>query len=171
MPPAKKRPSLEEIKRYFHLPLSQAAIELGVCQTLLKKCCRKYNISRWPYRKFKSLNRKLSILDQTTTDTCTNLEQQIENNKGMIASMFQQEKEEAAAIVLHNLRMLRKQLRSGRIEKKKKSITLPPLRCMLQEEVVDTEEDEPRQLPPLREVLQSIYLDYDNSFRHFVSSC
>lgn len=41
MPPSKKRPSREEIESKFHLPLSEAAKELGICRTLLKRTCRK----------------------------------------------------------------------------------------------------------------------------------
>ncbi|KAL0491257.1 hypothetical protein AKO1_009967 [Acrasis kona] len=56
MPPQpKKRPPLSEITKRFHLPLLKAAEDLGVCQTLLKKFCRQYGITRWPYRKIKSL--------------------------------------------------------------------------------------------------------------------
>jgi hypothetical protein len=37
MPPAKKRPTKEEIQSKFTLPLSDAAKELGICRTLLKR--------------------------------------------------------------------------------------------------------------------------------------
>lgn len=33
---------LEELARYFHMPIAEAAKEIGVCATVLKKICRKY---------------------------------------------------------------------------------------------------------------------------------
>mmetsp|Transcript_6748 Transcript_6748/g.15587 ORF Transcript_6748/g.15587 Transcript_6748/m.15587 type:complete len:288 (+) Transcript_6748:62-925(+) len=50
---------LEELSRYFHLPEKVVAKELGICLTSLKKLCRSYGISRWPFRKLKSLERTL----------------------------------------------------------------------------------------------------------------
>lgn len=46
---------LDEIKKYFDLPITKAAKELKVGLTVLKKRCRELNISRWPHRKIKSL--------------------------------------------------------------------------------------------------------------------
>jgi hypothetical protein len=34
MPPAKNKPSLEEIESQFHLPLNEAATKLGICKIL-----------------------------------------------------------------------------------------------------------------------------------------
>ncbi|XP_068666643.1 uncharacterized protein [Aristolochia californica] len=46
----------EEISKYFYVPITQAAKELKVGLTVLKKRCRDLGISRWPHRKMKSLN-------------------------------------------------------------------------------------------------------------------
>ncbi|KAE8705275.1 Protein RKD1 [Hibiscus syriacus] len=46
---------LDEIQKYFDLPISKAAKEMNVGLTLLKKRCRELNILRWPHRKIKSL--------------------------------------------------------------------------------------------------------------------
>ncbi|XP_060202780.1 protein RKD4 [Lycium barbarum] len=46
---------LDEIQRYFHVPITEAAKELRVGLTVLKKRCRELNIMRWPHRKLKSL--------------------------------------------------------------------------------------------------------------------
>lgn len=46
---------MEEIQKYFHVPITKAAKELKVGLTVLKKRCRELNIMRWPHRKIKSL--------------------------------------------------------------------------------------------------------------------
>lgn len=47
---------LEEIQNHFHIPISEAAKQMNVGLTVLKKRCRELNIMRWPHRKLKSLN-------------------------------------------------------------------------------------------------------------------
>ncbi|CAK7346671.1 unnamed protein product [Dovyalis caffra] len=44
--------SLEDISNHFSLPLSDAASNLGVCVSVLKKICRENGLDRWPYRKY-----------------------------------------------------------------------------------------------------------------------
>lgn len=53
------RLSLEFLEEngYFDMPIQQAAAELHVGVTTLKKVCRVNNIGRWPFRKRSSLNR------------------------------------------------------------------------------------------------------------------
>ncbi|KAL1813718.1 hypothetical protein ACET3Z_023783 [Daucus carota] len=46
---------LDEIRKHFNLPLTEAAKKLNVGPTVLKKRCRELNIKRWPHRKIKSL--------------------------------------------------------------------------------------------------------------------
>ena len=47
--------SKETISQYFYMPITQAAKELNVGLTLLKKRCRELGIRRWPHRKLMSL--------------------------------------------------------------------------------------------------------------------
>lgn len=47
--------TFEVVSRYFYMPIMQAARELNVGLTLLKKRCRELGIPRWPHRKMKSL--------------------------------------------------------------------------------------------------------------------
>uniref|UniRef100_A0A6N2LPG1 RWP-RK domain-containing protein n=1 Tax=Salix viminalis TaxID=40686 RepID=A0A6N2LPG1_SALVM len=47
---------LEEIQKHFSMPITQAAREMKVGLTVLKKRCRELKIMRWPHRKIKSLN-------------------------------------------------------------------------------------------------------------------
>lgn len=46
----------DEISQYFNFPINEAANKLGICPTILKKSCREYGITRWPYRKIKSID-------------------------------------------------------------------------------------------------------------------
>ncbi|XP_010912244.2 protein RKD1 [Elaeis guineensis] len=45
----------DEIRNYFHMPITRAAKEMNVGLTLLKRRCRELGIPRWPHRKIKSL--------------------------------------------------------------------------------------------------------------------
>ncbi|KAJ4841508.1 hypothetical protein Tsubulata_037690 [Turnera subulata] len=44
--------TLDDISTQFSVPLSDAANNLGVCVSVLKKICRENGLDRWPYRKF-----------------------------------------------------------------------------------------------------------------------
>ncbi|KAF5731265.1 putative RWP-RK domain-containing protein [Tripterygium wilfordii] len=46
---------MEEIRKYFDVPITRAAKLMNVGLTVLKKRCRELNIMRWPHRKIKSL--------------------------------------------------------------------------------------------------------------------
>ncbi|KAI3454673.1 hypothetical protein Pfo_011336 [Paulownia fortunei] len=50
-----KKLSRKTISQYFYMPITQAARELNVGLTLLKKRCRELGIRRWPHRKLMSL--------------------------------------------------------------------------------------------------------------------
>ncbi|XP_059076928.1 protein RKD4-like [Cryptomeria japonica] len=47
--------TMNELSHYFNMPIAQAAKELNVGLTVLKKKCRGFGIPRWPHRKMKSL--------------------------------------------------------------------------------------------------------------------
>ncbi|XP_020106602.1 uncharacterized protein LOC109722850 [Ananas comosus] len=53
---------LSDLVGYFHLPIAVAAKELDICSTALKKICRKHGMARWPHRKIKSLDKRISSL-------------------------------------------------------------------------------------------------------------
>lgn len=46
-----KQMTLKDICQLFDLPIEQAAKEMKVCVTVLKKICRKGSLRRWPHRK------------------------------------------------------------------------------------------------------------------------
>lgn len=55
---------MEELSDYFHLPEKQVAAKMGMCLTSLKKICRSHGITRWPFRKLKSLERTMKKMNE-----------------------------------------------------------------------------------------------------------
>ncbi|GLJ33331.1 hypothetical protein SUGI_0670610 [Cryptomeria japonica] len=56
--------SYSELSQYFHMPITQAAKELKVGLTVLKKRCREFGIPRWPHRKMKSLGNLINNIQE-----------------------------------------------------------------------------------------------------------
>jgi hypothetical protein len=54
-PEKTKALTFELVSNHFSIPIKQAARELNVGVTLLKRRCRELGIPRWPHRKVKSL--------------------------------------------------------------------------------------------------------------------
>jgi len=52
--------SMAELSQYFHLTIAEAGKALNLSGTSLKKICRKHGLERWPHRKVKSVNNKVS---------------------------------------------------------------------------------------------------------------
>eukprot|EP00240_Pyramimonas_obovata_P016288 CAMPEP_0118927046 /NCGR_PEP_ID=MMETSP1169-20130426/4615_1 /TAXON_ID=36882 /ORGANISM="Pyramimonas obovata, Strain CCMP722" /LENGTH=271 /DNA_ID=CAMNT_0006868737 /DNA_START=206 /DNA_END=1018 /DNA_ORIENTATION=- len=59
----KGKTDIQHIAQYFHLPINDAAKELGICLTVLKKICRRNGLKRWPHRKLKSIDKILVSMD------------------------------------------------------------------------------------------------------------
>ncbi|KAL3651315.1 hypothetical protein CASFOL_004317 [Castilleja foliolosa] len=72
---------LEEIQKYFDVPITKAAKELNVGLTVLKKRCRELNIMRWPHRKIKSLK---SLIHNVKELGLTNEIEMLEEHKRMV---------------------------------------------------------------------------------------
>ncbi|KAG2386612.1 hypothetical protein C9374_002356 [Naegleria lovaniensis] len=115
MPPTpKKKPTLDEISQRFYLPLQKAADDMGICQTLLKKFCRQYGISRWPYRRIRSiLLKENDTIDEETfklrvaefirnnSDIIYSSEKEIETSDFSLASI--QNHQEPSSNIAHPL--------------------------------------------------------------------
>jgi hypothetical protein len=63
-----KNLSFHEISRFFDVPITQAAEGLGVSESYLKRLCRVFSITRWPYRRVRSLQEKIDRLQESLTD-------------------------------------------------------------------------------------------------------
>lgn len=55
--------TLDELRKYFHLPIIEVARQLGTCTTALKKVCRRYKIQKWPHRQIRSLTKSIQSLE------------------------------------------------------------------------------------------------------------
>ncbi|RYG94705.1 hypothetical protein EON65_57080, partial [archaeon] len=58
--------TLEDLRRYFHLPIAEVAKHLNTCTTALKKICRKLNINKWPYRQILSLTKSIQSIEMAS---------------------------------------------------------------------------------------------------------
>lgn len=50
------------LEEYFDRPITDASEALGVSTTIVKRLCRKYGITRWPYRQMNAINKTIVML-------------------------------------------------------------------------------------------------------------
>ncbi len=60
----------------FHLPINDAAEQIGVCPTILKKICRKNGVKRWPHRRYMAIENLLQVAISEGMDDLVRLLQQ-----------------------------------------------------------------------------------------------
>ncbi|OQR94643.1 hypothetical protein THRCLA_22221 [Thraustotheca clavata] len=53
----------EQLRELYHLPLKEAAEQLGSYEGALIRLCRQRNIPKWPYRQLAKIQRKINFLD------------------------------------------------------------------------------------------------------------
>nr|KYP48037.1 hypothetical protein KK1_030328 [Cajanus cajan] len=74
----------EQIKKYFDVPINEAAKKMDVGLTLLKRRCRELNIMRWPHRKLKSLQ---TVIDNVKELGLANEIAMLEKHKRMLEKL------------------------------------------------------------------------------------
>ncbi|BFG23488.1 hypothetical protein CerSpe_097620 [Prunus speciosa] len=84
---------LDEIQKYFDLPITQAAKKLNVGLTVLKRRCRELNIMRWPHRKIKSLK---ALIENVKGLGLTNELKMLEEQKKLLEQLPDMELTERA---------------------------------------------------------------------------
>lgn len=58
-----KSVTLSDVEKLYDLPLANAAKKLGIGKSILKKKCRNFGFSRWPYRKINSINKLITVAE------------------------------------------------------------------------------------------------------------
>jgi hypothetical protein len=87
--------TIEELRKFFHLPIAEVAKHFGTCTTALKKLCRKLHIHKWPYRQILSLSKSIQSLeyaakcDGVSNETRAQFRSQISILEQMIAEVVQ----------------------------------------------------------------------------------
>ena len=61
----------EALEARFHLPLKDAAREVGLCPTTFKKACRNFGMERWPFRKGQSRTPRNALTEGVVAATKT----------------------------------------------------------------------------------------------------
>ncbi|KAF8101090.1 hypothetical protein N665_0210s0025 [Sinapis alba] len=86
--------SLEDLSKYFGVPIVEASRNLNIGLTVLKKKCREFGIPRWPHRKIKSLDSLIHDLQEEA-------EKQKEKNKA--AAMVVAKKQKKLETEMRNI--------------------------------------------------------------------
>ncbi|KAI3704473.1 hypothetical protein L1987_74694 [Smallanthus sonchifolius] len=76
---------LDDLAKYFDVPIIEASKNLKVGLTVLKKKCREFGIPRWPHRKIKSLDGLISDLQEE-------VKRQQEADEGAALAVVQRQK-------------------------------------------------------------------------------
>mmetsp|Transcript_10826 Transcript_10826/g.26230 ORF Transcript_10826/g.26230 Transcript_10826/m.26230 type:complete len:218 (-) Transcript_10826:223-876(-) len=61
----------EALERLFHLPVKDAAHEMGLCLTTFKKACRSLNLEHWPRKRYSQTRLALSNAQADGVDAAT----------------------------------------------------------------------------------------------------
>ncbi|XP_028753648.1 protein RKD2 [Neltuma alba] len=77
--------SRKTISQYFYMPITQAARELNVGLTLLKKRCRELGIRRWPHRKLMSLQTLINNVKELGQEGGQESEEKLRNALEILA--------------------------------------------------------------------------------------
>lgn len=121
--------TFEELKNLFHLAIAEAAEELGICETMLKKRCRNLGIKRWPQKKINSINniihyKKIDLENSKNELEKDNLLREINELKEKQLMIFNNPSIELKELISFNIikEVSRKKLRQQKKLQKQKKI-------------------------------------------------
>ena len=55
--------TLTDLQRQFEHPIADAAKYFGICESIMKRVCRRHGIRKWPQRTIRSLKRQIALLE------------------------------------------------------------------------------------------------------------
>lgn len=82
--PLAKLITIDDLRKFFHLPIIEVANQLGTCTTALKKICRKNNINKWPYRQIRSITKSIQSLEMASLNDSLSDEVRIQYRQQII---------------------------------------------------------------------------------------
>ncbi|KAI3934493.1 hypothetical protein MKW98_005438 [Papaver atlanticum] len=82
--------TLNDLTRWFHVTMVQAAKELQISLTVIKNKCRQFGVERWPHRTVESYNNKISILEKSIREGTSkpNASREIENLRRKLDDIY-----------------------------------------------------------------------------------
>ncbi|XP_060203021.1 protein RKD2-like [Lycium barbarum] len=101
--------SRDTISKYFYMPITQAANELNIGLTLLKKRCRDLGIRRWPHRKLMSLQTLIKNVKELERGGGNGMEQKLKD----VINLLEEEKKKMEEIPDMELEEKTKRLRQA----------------------------------------------------------
>ncbi|CAN4088458.1 unnamed protein product [Withania somnifera] len=101
--------SRDAISKYFYMPITQAAKELNIGLTLLKKRCRDLGIRRWPHRKLMSLQTLIKNVKELEKGGGKGMEEKLKD----VIKVLEQEKKKMEEIPDRELEEKTKRLRQA----------------------------------------------------------
>eukprot|EP01080_Neovahlkampfia_damariscottae_P006316 gene6316-10323_t len=72
--------TFEDLQHNFEYPIKEAAVNLNVSLTQLKRICRDHDVPRWPHRKLQSLENKIDEMKKALKE-CDDLSRQLTESK------------------------------------------------------------------------------------------
>ncbi|KAH0762782.1 hypothetical protein KY290_018855 [Solanum tuberosum] len=120
--------SRDAISKYFYMPITQAAKELNIGLTLLKKRCRDLGIRRWPHRKLMSLQTLIKNVKELEKVRGNGMEQKLKD----VIKLLEKEKKKMEEIPDMELEEKTKRLRQACFKanyKRRRLMCMPELQA------------------------------------------
>ncbi|PHT88355.1 Protein RKD3 [Capsicum annuum] len=120
--------SRDKISKYFYMPITQAAKELNIGLTLLKKRCRDLGIRRWPHRKLMSLQTLIKNVKELEKGGGKGMEQKLKD----VIKLLEEEKKKMEEVPDMELEEKTKRLRQACFKanyKRRRMMCMPELQA------------------------------------------